>query len=346
MSELLDLAPYGARQDDLLLSELNAITARHLAGCQPYASLVDGEAATELARVPHVHVGVFKHVDLRTQAEGIQHQRTLLSSGTSSGVSSRIVLDEQSSVLQSRSVVSILGDFVGGADRPLLILDSSQSLRSREVSARIAAALSLMPLSSDVHFLLDDADDPSSMRWHALAEILQANEELLVYGFTRILWLAWGAAELPQQVRAALNGKTIHFVHSGGWKKLEEERVDRARFDGALLGGLAPTSRVIDYYGLVEQVGIIYPLCEHGARHVPVWADVIVRDPWSGTALAEGEGQLQLLNVLALGAPYHSVLTEDVGCLLPGLCPCGRGGRRFSLIGRVPKAEVRGCANV
>ena len=55
---------------------------------------------------------------------------------------------------------------------------------------------------------------------------------------------------------------------------------------------------------------------------------------------------LQLLNVLALGAPYHSVLSEDIGRLVEGQCPCGRGGRTFVLEGRVPKAELRGGADV
>lgn len=347
MSELLELAPYGPRQDERLLAELNALTARHRGGCAPYAAMTRGAAAVHLHELPQLHVAVFKHVDLRTEAADIRHQRTLLSSATSSGVSSRIALDAQSSLLQSRSVVRILADFVGEQRRPLLILDSSRSLRSRrQVSARIAAALGLQPLSSEVRFLLDDAGDATTMRWEVLSELLADHDELLVYGFTWILWLAWGAAAMPAEVRQALRGKTIHFVHSGGWKRLEQERVDRARLDGALLADLAPGSQVIDYYGLVEQIGIIYPLCAHGSRHVPVWADVIVRDPWTGAALEEGEGQLQLLNTLALGAPYHSVLTEDVGRLLPGACPCGRSGRRFELIGRIPKAEVRGCANV
>ena len=103
---------------------------------------------------------------------------------------------------------------------------------------------------------------------------------------------------------------------------------------------------MVDYYGLVEQVGIVYPLCSAGFRHAPAWADVLVRDSWTLTPLADGPGQLQLLNLLARGAPYHSVLTEDLGRLVPGDCPCGRATRRFDLIGRVPQAEVRGCANV
>ena len=57
---------------------------------------------------------------------------------------------------------------------------------------------------------------------------------------------------------------------------MEALRVDRAEYDGALTRDLHPASRVVDYYGLVEQVGVIYPLCEHGMRHVPVWAEVLV----------------------------------------------------------------------
>ena len=97
---------------------------------------------------------------------------------------------------------------------------------------------------------------------------------------------------------------------------------------------------------LFEQVGVLYPLCEHGFRHVPRWADVLVRDPWTLRPLVGEAGLLQLMNVLAYGAPYHSVLTEDRGRVVEGPCPCGRVGRRFELLGRVPKAEVRGCANV
>jgi hypothetical protein len=52
------------------------------------------------------------------------------------------------------------------------------------------------------------------------------------------------------------------------------------------------------------------------------------------------------MNTLPLGAPYHSVLTEDRGVLGEGDCGCGRSGPRFRLAGRVPTAELRGGANV
>ena len=205
--------------------------------------------------------------------------------------------------------------------------------------------MSLRPLASEMYFLLADANDPNSIKWELVTDQLRKYEEFLVYGLTWMLWLAWGVAEMPDEVCDLLQGKRIHFVHSGGWKRLENIQVRQQTFDSRLLQGLHPDSRVIDFYGLVEQVGIIYPLCEEGYRHVPVWADVLVRDPWTLEPLTGESGQLQLLNTLARGAPYHSVYTEDLGRIVSGDCSCGRSGKRFELLGRVPKAEVRGCSN-
>ena len=349
MSRLLDQAPYGPRDDELFLQEANALNHHHCDGCAAYARVwPGGHSVQRIEDLPFLHVGVFKHVEFMTSATGIRHERTLKSSATTSGLASRILLDTKSSHLQSRSTAAILKDFLGASPRPLLVLDSSKSLQQRGgVSARVAAALSLRPLASDMYFLLDDAESPTSLNWSRLQCALEKHDELLVYGFTWMLWLAWGARKKPEVIRQLLAHRCIHFVHSGGWKKIEAMKVNREQFESALLHDLAPGSRVLDFYGLVEQVGIIYPLCEAGCRHVPVWADVIVRDPLTLQLLADGEtGLLQLINTLAWGAPYYSVLTEDLGRFLTGPCPCGRSGRRFELMGRVPKAEVRGCANV
>jgi hypothetical protein len=257
------------------------------------------------------------------------------------------MLDKLSSQLQSRSALAILKDFVGEQKRPLLILDDGKSLRQRgSVSARMAAALSLSPLATSMHFLLADSSRPETMKWDDLRTALATSGEFLVYGFTFMLWLAWADAQIPDDIRGQLRSKRIHFVHSGGWKKMESLRVNRDEFDARLTRHLRPGSRVIDYYGLVEQVGVIYPLCEHGFRHVPVWADVLVRDPYSHEALEGETGQIQLLNTLAHGAPYQSVLSEDLGRVIAGACPCGRSGKRFELLGRMPETETRGCANV
>lgn len=348
MSAFLDRTPYGPRDDDAFLSELRSLTEHHIAGCPEYARIwASWHPSNNIEDFPFLHVGTFKSIQFTTKAEGLKHQRVLKSSATSSGTSSQIMLDQHSAELQARSSNAILTDFLGQDQRPLLVLDSVRGLRSgAQVSARIAAALSLKPLSSDIIFLLKDAADPKSMKWDVLVRALATSESFLVYGFTYMLWTAWATGDIPEEVRTALRGKKIDFVHSGGWKKLEHLRVGREQFDAELMRDLHPGSRVIDFYGLVEQVGVVYPLCSAGFRHIPVWADVLIRDPWTFASLNDSEGQLQLMNLLAWGAPYHNVLTEDLGRLIPGECGCGRWGKRFEFIGRVPKAEMRGCANV
>lgn len=344
---LLSEPPFSARDDATLLREMNELSRWHLSGCDAYRAVwpAFGEAQS-FAELPFLHVGVFKHRIWRTSGEGIAHQRTLKSSSTS-GTSSQIALDGRSGALQAQSSAAILKDLLGADQRPLLILDDVKSLQQRgEVSARVTAAMSLRPLSTEMHFLLSGSENAQSLDWNKVGELCAKSPRLLVYGFTWMLWMGWAQGTIPDDVRAAMAKTQVFFVHSGGWKKLEAMKVSREQFDGALCGMCAPGSGVLDFYGLVEQVGIIYPLCAAGFRHVPRWASVIVRDPWTMQPLINEPGMLQLMNPLAFGAPYHNVLTEDMGRMVEGDCKCGRTGQRFELLGRMPKAEVRGCANV
>lgn len=58
-------------------------------------------------------------------------------------------------------------------------------------------------------------------------------------------------------------------------------------------------------------------------------------------------GIIQVLTPLATAYPGHSILTEDRGILL-GIddCPCGRKGKYFNVLGRIPHTELRGCSDV
>jgi len=347
MSELLQAPPFAPRDDAILLREMNALSRWHLEGCPEYRKVWPNfKQATCFAELPFLHVGVFKNYAWRTRQEGVVHQRILKSSSTT-GSASQVLLDNQSSTLQSQSSAAILRDSLGAESSPLLVLDDAKALLQRgEVSARMTAAMSLRPLASELHFLLKGGDAPEYLDWGKVAELCRQHSNLLLYGFTWMLWITWAQGAIPEDVRVLLRKTRIRFVHSGGWKKLEAIKVTRDQFDAALLANAAPGSSVLDFYGLVEQVGIIYPLCSAGFRHVPRWAAVLVRDPWTLLPLTSDHGMLQLMNPLALGAPYHSVLTEDLGRMVEGQCPCGRMGQRFELLGRMPRAELRGCANV
>ena len=52
------------------------------------------------------------------------------------------------------------------------------------------------------------------------------------------------------------------------------------------------------------------------------------------------------MSLLPLSYPGHNLLTEDMG-VIRGIdnCKCGIKGKYFSVIGRVPDSELRGCSD-
>jgi hypothetical protein len=104
---------------------------------------------------------------------------------------------------------------------------------------------------------------------------------------------------------------------------------------------------VHNFYGMVEQVGAIFVECEQGHLHCPSYADVLVRTPGSWQTAAVGEeGVMQLISTLPRSYPGHSLLSEDRAVLLgEDNCPCGRMGKYFHILGRLPAAEARGCSD-
>ena len=87
--------------------------------------------------------------------------------------------------------------------------------------------------------------------------------------------------------------------------------------------------------------------CEYGHLHSPVFADIISRDPITLEPMPFGRtGVLEVLSALPLSYPGHALLTEDMGAIHgEDDCPCGRLGKYFSVFGRLPKAEIRGCSD-
>ena len=77
--------------------------------------------------------------------------------------------------------------------------------------------------------------------------------------------------------------------------------------------GCSP-DRIIDFYGMVESVGVIYPDCSEGNKHAPGFGDVIVRNPLTLEPVAAGEhGIVQVCSVLPTSFPGNLLLTEDSG---------------------------------
>jgi len=169
-------------------------------------------------------------------------------------------------------------------------------------------------------------------------------QPIFLFGFTFMIWQHFYLQLKARGMRLGLDGGIL--LHGGGWKKLQDQAVSREDFSRAM-HECAGIARVINYYGMVEQTGSIYLECEHGRLHAPVYSDVVIRRPRDFEPASTGEtGLVEVLSLIPRSYPGHAILTEDLG-RIDGEddCPCGRLGKHFSIVGRIAKAETRGCSD-
>jgi len=308
------------------------------------------QLAQSIADLPYLPVGMLKAQPPLSLVEPGQIKRTLTSSSTTGQLPSRVVLDSPTARRMTKGIVVIVQDFIGSSRRPYLVVDVPGSVRGGpELGARGAAIQSLQPFATTVAYGLSlGGRGELTLDLDKVLEFANNHRgsSVLVYGFTYILWNHLVKPLLTDGI--SLDMPYVHILHSGGWKRLQDEAVEKRAFNEGLarVFGCSNDS-VIDFYGLIENVGIIYPDCP-GNKHVPAFGDVIVRDPLTLEPVAVGEqGIVQVCSVLPTSFPGHLLLTEDMAEVVANDgCVCGRRGTCFRFVGRVPKAEVRGCGNI
>jgi hypothetical protein len=227
----------------------------------------------------------------------------------------------------------------------MLILDSQATVNNRRTfSARGAGILGMMQFGYKPFYALDDE---MNLRVNEIQEYLQQfdkDQPVFIFGFTFMVWMHFIRALEDLNLRLSL--PTGILVHSGGWKKLQDQAVDSVEFRRRLAGVSGITSSW-NFYGMVEQVGSIFLENPSHYLHAPIFSDVIIRDPHTLEPLPIGQpGLIQVVSMLPWSYPGHSLLTEDIG-ILRGEDSEGlkMNGKFFEVLGRVPKAEVRGCSD-
>ena len=338
-----------AEKTSLLLEELSTLTASHRRDCNTYQRILDGlgwcegSVFSDLADLPFLPVRLFKTMKLQS-AKDTEISKILTSSGTTSQQVSRIAVDRTTSLLQTRALASIMSSYIGPKRLPMIIVDSSAVLRQRDsLNARGAGLVGMSNFGRDHLYVLDE-----DMRLNvpALMTFLEKHHgnEILLFGFTFMVW-QYFYQEL-RRTGDVLPLEQAIVIHSGGWKKLQDQAVNNAAFKESLRQ-VCGVQRIHNFYGMVEQVGSIYMECEQGYFHAPHVADVLIRDYRDWSVLPFGQrGLLQTLSVLPRSYPGHSLLTEDMA-IAHGVddCACGRNGLRFTVDGRMPRAELRGCSD-
>ncbi|MDH5573747.1 MAG: acyl-protein synthetase [Gammaproteobacteria bacterium] len=336
------------KKRDVITGLLNDLTRNHVNACQPYGHILKAmqyqyEIDHQIEDIPFLPVRLFKDYEIKSISDD-EVIKTLTSSGTTSQKVSKIFLDKQTSAYQTKALVAIIQQYLGKKRLPMLIVDHENVISDRRLfSARGAGILGLANFGRDHTYLLDENMDIDFNKLDAFIEKYRG-EKIFIFGFTFMIWQY--LYKQLDRLGKKINLDEAVLVHSGGWKKLQDQSVDNETFK-RLLKSQAGIKHIYNFYGMVEQVGSIFMECEAGYLHAPVFSDVIIRNPVDWAVLPAGEsGVIEVISVLPHSYPGHVLLTEDIGVLHgEDDCSCGRKGKYFTVSGRVPRAEVRGCSD-
>ena len=350
--DILEVKPYSLGCDEkrrVLDERLAYLTEYHRIRCPEYERMLEAtnyQGASSYYDIPFLPVRLFKELELKSISDE-EVVKTMMSSGTTGQTVSRIYLNKETSANQQKAMVKIVADFTGSSRMPMIIIDCPSVVRNRRMfSARGAGILGFSIFGNKRIYALDD---DMRLDVEGLKAFLKANKgkPILLFGFTFMIWQHF----YKELVRLKDEGVVFDLsdgilIHGGGWKKLTSEAVSHDEFHRRM-EEVCGLSSIHDYYGMVEQTGCIYMECECGHLHASIFSDVITRRAIDFSSCDIGEkGIVQVVSTIPESYPGHSLLTEDEGVILgEDDCPCGRKGKYFKIIGRLEKAELRGCSD-
>lgn len=328
-----------------LLAGLTELTERHRERCAEYANILaatghgPGRDYDSVADLPWLPVRLFKTRQLKSIPDD-EVFKVLTSSGTTGDVS-RIYLDKEAAAAQTRMLAKTIQTVLGPRRLPMLVVDTMAIIKNRRsFSARGAGVLGMVNFGRDHVWVLDEHEKPDLEAVRAfLAK--HGDQPFLIFGFTFMVWLY--LYELARDNGLDLSNGIL--VHSGGWKKLVDQSVDNAEFRRAFAADTG-LRRIHNFYGMVEQIGVVYLEGPDGkGLYCPDFADVVIRDPETWLELPPGKpGLVEVVSTLPESYPGHILLTEDLG-VVHGVDDGCWPGKRFSILGRLPRAEARGCSD-
>jgi phenylacetate-coenzyme A ligase PaaK-like adenylate-forming protein len=323
------------------------LTDFHVQKCSAYKRIVESffqtyRSSNHIEELPYIPIGLFKQMDLISAPQSTI-VTTLNSSGTS-GNTSRVYLDKITAINQIKVLTNIFFETISTKKMPLIVIDSGNNVvPSRAINARSAAVKGFSIFASEVHYVLDKNSDIQLDQIAKLAEKF-GESEILFFGFTFVIWKNLLKELESNNIKFTFKKGTL--VHGGGWKNLESYKVSNEIFNNCAKDRLG-VMRVLNYYGMAEQTGSIYFECAASFLHTTHYGHIIIRNYQDFSVAKVGEeGIVQLLSVVPTSYPGHSILTEDIGVILgDDGCKCGKSGRYFKILGRLPEAEIRGCGD-
>ncbi len=335
---------------EYLTDYFNLLTKHHYQNCLNYRNILNKfnyrpQKKYKMNDLPFIPVSIFKNLSLSSTKED-DISRIMYSSGTTGAKKSKIFLDKKNSINQIKALNKVFYEMAELKNQrlPMLIIDKNVlNNKSEAFSARAAAITGFSIFSSErVYAFKDDM----SLNYLTIQSFLKKNEgkQKLIFGLTALIWENFLKDKKLRNLK--LNFKNSIMLHGGGWKKLEDKKINNSIFKKEIKK-ILNIDFIINYYGMIEQTGSIFFECEKCNNFVTsIYSDIIIRDAYLNDAGFNKKGMIQLLSVLPTSYPGHNILTEDLGMILgEDDCDCGKMGKRFKVFGRLKKSEIRGCSD-
>lgn len=303
----------------------------------------EGGVGRGIEALPYLPVRLFKELALKSIPDS-EVYKMMTSSGTT-GLKSKIFLDKRTAQLQTRGLKESFQAALGKDRKPFLVIDSENTIKDRSsFSARTAAINGFRMFSKSISFCLKK---DLSLDIEALVSFHEEHRdnEVVIFGFTFLIWDKLYKELAKRNIKLDFSNAVV--LHGGGWKKLAAEAVDNEAFN-AELKTVLNCKRVVNYYGMIEQTGSIYFECSAGNLHASNGGDFLIRNKSDLTVAKKGDsGLIQVFSDIQFSYPGGSLLTEDVGLCVSdyGQCPCGDPSKGLRILGRLEKAEIRGCSD-
>ena len=350
--QLLELEPFQNSQEEknkIFVDAMKEALIHHTKNSTEFQQICKNQGFNYnenflLEQVPYFPVSLFKKFDL-TSVPKENIFKTIFSSATTSKKPSKIFLDRITSERQTKALVSIMSDFLH-EKMDFLILDTKETISSAdEVKSRASAIRGFLPFMKSIKFVLHEDLTMDDLELNQIAN----SKQHCIFGFTWLMYKIINENKNNEKIKKSLSKlKSPFILHLGGWKKLADINMSRAEFYHEICQFFnTEENKIIDVYGMTEQLGTIYPDCEYGNKHVSAYSDIIIRDPLTLKMEEIGKsGLIQLLSPIPHSYPGISILSDDFGHL-EGIddCLCGRKGKYFRFDKRSELADLKGCGD-
>ena len=286
--------------------------------------------------LPFLPVTFFKDYEMLSIKKN-QIYKILTSSGTT-GSKSKIFLDKKNAKNQINVLQNLVSKIIGNQRLPMVVVDKEDVIKTNFNSARAAAISGFSLFGKEKLYLFNKKFKFKENEFKKFLKKYQ-NQKILMFGFTSIIY------EKFLKIKKKYNLNNFILIHGGGWKNVNEKGVNNISFKKQLFKNFN-LSRVINYYGMIEQTGSIFFECEKcNNLKSTEYSDIIIRDENLCIQSKGKKGIVQTISTLPSSYPGNSILTEDIGYISDVNCKECTNYTKFKILGRLEKSEVRGCSD-